>query len=84
MTKLTKAQSKRFDEKFVDKKLPQYWKEPFDPENIKQHLASELAVQKKEIIEKLEKMKVPRSEIDLYSEWEGHTRALDQAIETIK
>ena len=67
--KLTKAQEKRFDEKFVidiafsedDEEL---WTASFEEDyseheqiqKIKQHLANELSRQKKEIIEKLEKL----------------------------
>ena len=50
--KLTKAQNKRFDEYFG------LWTKTFNPNDwniIKQHLADELATQKKEIDEKWQK-----------------------------
>jgi len=56
--KLDKAQNKRFDE-FVEEYHTTTQVEPrlLPEDKVKQHLAEELAIQKKEIIEKLEKMK---------------------------
>jgi hypothetical protein len=62
MSKLTKAQEKRFDEKFLDEygfwNVNNVYRDggKIHAGRIKQHLAKELAIQKKEIYEDIEKM----------------------------
>jgi len=96
---LTKQQSKRFDERLtyiVGKKRK--WKNMVTYIDIKQHLADELARQKKELIEKLEmyckinQMQATKSrlmgstayEVPQTKETKIHNKAIDQAIKTIK
>jgi len=85
---LTKAQEKRFDERFKYKNYDVLV--DVGGKEIKQHLADELARQKKEIIEKLEKMKRNDDPSIYYKDGYSpkgskfHNRILDQAIKTIK
>ena len=82
--KLTKAQEKRF-KSMCDTE----WSCPEcvlpGSKRLKQHLASELAKQKEEIIEKLEKYRNKEIINESYGLYvEGYKKATDQAIETIK
>ena len=88
--KLTKAQSKRFDEKF--ELLEGWYKDEFHNtvwmgEMVKQHLADELSRQKKDLIKELEKMRAVATMDDMSeNRWiEGKSRneTIDQAIKTI-
>ena len=81
MPKLNKTQEKRFDEKFG-----KYFIEGFSDDGnlqpVKQHLAKELSIQKKEILEKLGKFR--QNLLDSTSNDRHHwVFRLDQAIKTI-
>jgi len=90
MAKLTKAQEKRFDEILYEITSRGLGNSSASYRELKQHLADELSIQKKEIIEKLEEkrvlsFKVNGQEGQMEKEIKYQiNKTLDQAIKTIK
>ena len=96
-SKLNKAQEKRLDEtiRLINESLSEMMTElsKLDKAILKQHLADQLALQKKEIIEKLEKRKVSAGATVVefndgtlinFNDIRGFNTGIDQAIESIQ
>ena len=86
MTKLSKAQEKRFDEKFYpSKEVDEVLAYSVDSEDVKQHLAEELTRLMEEIVEELEKIEVHKI-FPVGGTGNDGTEyiELDQAIKTLK